>query len=249
MNSASSNESPAAPTRFLPARPPLGTPPAVWAAFARASAWKTWLLIAELGVIAILLLTVLKLASRDPDVVTIGPEGTSTYLGRSVAGEALLRFLAEQKGQPPDVAVVHFTREFLEHFLAFNSSTIRAAWGQALQAMAPPLKAKVERDSKGQKLVETLEHAQVRTDLIIDAIDLVERSPALLHVRAGVTRTQSRLSDASTPTTDALAVDLVLAVVSRSPAKPDGLEIVEVRVRPKTIGSGANPAIPNAVGR
>jgi hypothetical protein len=219
-------------TRMLPARPPPGSPPAVWTAFARAGAWKSWILVAQFVVIGILLTSNLRLGARAPDVVTIAPDGTSTYLAREVAGEALLRFLAEQKGQVPDVAVVHFTREFLTHFLGTNSSTVRAAFPAALAMMAPPLSARYAKEAEAKRLVESLERAGVRTDLSVEEVTLVERTADLLHVRARVSRVKARLVDGADPSTDALDVDLVEKTVARSSARPDGLQILDVQVRP-----------------
>ncbi len=196
-------------TRLLPAKPPPGTPPAVWTAFARTNAWKSWLVVAQLGVIALLGLTLVKAVSRDPDVVTIAPDGTSTYVSRSVAGAALVRFLAEHKGEVPDVAVLHFTREFLVHFLGTNSSTVRASFPAALAMMAPTLAAKYGEEANAKKLLESLERAGIRTDLSVDDVTLVERADSYLHVRARVVRVKSRLADGSDPATDALTVDLV----------------------------------------
>jgi hypothetical protein len=224
-------------------RSPPGSPPAVWTSFARASAWKSWVLIVELGVIALLLLTNLRLAAREPDVVTIAPDGKSTYLGRSVAGDALLKFLAEQKGTPPDVAVLHFTAEFLNLFLGANSSTIHAAWPKALTFMTPGLRAKFERAGKAQQLVENLERAQVRTEVTVKDIEVLERTEGLLHLRATVTREKSRLADATSPESDALEIDLVLKVVARSATRPDGLEIVDLETRAKDLGSAGAPLV------
>ena len=53
---------------------------------------------------------------KEPDVVLVAPDGKSTYVNRSLAGDALVRFLAEQRQQPSDVTVVHFTKEFLSRF-------------------------------------------------------------------------------------------------------------------------------------
>jgi hypothetical protein len=207
------------------------SPPAIWTAFARVSAWKSWVLILEFLVIALLGVTVVTLAGREPDVVTIGPDGASTYVSRSVAGAALLRFLAEQKGQVPDVAVVHFTRDFLTHFLGTNSSTIRASFPAALAMMNTSLSARYQHEADAKKLVESVEHSGVRTDLAIEDVTLVERAADLLHVRARVARVKSRLSDGSDPWSDALDVDLVEKGARRSAAHPDGLQIVDVQVR------------------
>ncbi len=186
---------------------PPGSPPAIWTAFARASNWKSWVIAFQLSVIALLVLANLRLGRREADVVVISPEGQSTYLPRSVAGDALLNFLAEQKGQPPDVAVVHFTVEFLKRFLGLNSSTIREAWPEALAQMAPGLREKLQREAEAQKLVPMLEAAEVRTEIAVEDVTLVERTSSLLHVRAVLRRTKSRLPHGEAPATDAVRMD------------------------------------------
>src|SRR5262245_42246751 len=67
-------------------RPSLG-PPAVWAAFARQGAWKSWVLIFQFFVIALLILANLRLSQKPPDIVVVAPDGKSTYLTPSIAGE------------------------------------------------------------------------------------------------------------------------------------------------------------------
>ncbi len=228
----------------LSARGPPGSPPAIWAAFARASAWKSWVIAIELAVIVLLVLANARLARTEPDVVLISPDGKSTYLQRSIAGEALRNFLAEQKGQPPDVAVVHFTVEFLKRFLALNSSTIREAWPEALAQMAPGLREKLQREAEAQKLVPMLEAAQVRTEIAVEDVTLVERTQSLLHVRATVRRTRSRLADGASPTSDAVQVDLVEKILPRTAARPDGLEIVEARLTQATPPAAAGTQNP-----
>src|SRR5262249_31706521 len=145
-------------------------PPAVWAAFVRQGAWKSWVLIFQFFVIALLILANLRLSQRPPDIVVVAPGGKSTYLTPSIAGEALLRFLADQKQEPSDLTVLHFTRDFLNLALAVNSSTIERAWPEALALMSAPLRARVAKESAEQKLIETYKLARVRTELLIEEI-------------------------------------------------------------------------------
>src|SRR5262249_22584217 len=70
-------------------------------------------------------------------------------------GDALLRFLADQKQEPSDLTVLHFTHDFLDLVLAVNSSTIETAWPKALALMSAPFRARVARESAEQKLIET----------------------------------------------------------------------------------------------
>src|SRR5207302_15042 len=99
----------------------LMTASAIWTAFARQAAWREWVIVSLLALNALTIVAAIRAARRDPDVVVVASDGKSSYLPRSIANEALLRFLAEQKQQPSDVTVVHFTREFLHVMLAINS--------------------------------------------------------------------------------------------------------------------------------
>jgi hypothetical protein len=188
------------------------------------------MLVAQLFVIGLLVLANLRLARTDPDVVVVAPDGKSTYVERSVAGDALIRFLAEQKHQPSDVTVVHFTQTFLQASLAVNSSTIDEMWPRALSMMGASLRARLERESAAQKLLETYRLAQVRTELAFEEIALVERTQALMHVRVQLSRRKSRLLDGAPTFTDGVRTELVLRTVPRSPDRPDGLEVAEWRV-------------------
>src|SRR3954471_3033447 len=85
---------------------PPGSPPAIWTAFARQAAWREWVIVALLALNALTIVAAVRVARKDPEVVVVAPDGKSSYVPRSVASEALLRFLAEQKQQPSDVTVV-----------------------------------------------------------------------------------------------------------------------------------------------
>ncbi len=221
-----------------------GAPPAIWAAFLRQGAWKNWVLVGQMALIALLVLVNMRMATRAPDVVVVGPDGKGQYLDRRVASDALLSFIQEQKGQPSDVTVTRFTRDFVTRALAINSSTVAEAWPEALGMMAPELRARLEQESTAQKLIETYRLAQVRTRLTFDDLDLVERTRELLHVRATVTREKHGLLDRRTPTVDRLHVDLVQRVVPRSAARPDGLEVLEWRLSPAVAENPASPSSP-----
>jgi len=211
-------------TARLPARPP-----AIWAAFARQGAWKNWFLGLQFALNFMLVVAAIGFSRREPDVVLVDPDGKSTYVNRSIAGDALVRFLAEQRQQPSDVTVAHFTHAFLNTFLAINSTTIDAAWPEALSMMDAPLRDRISREATAQKLLETYRLARVRTDITVDELTLVERHGNVLHVRAVVTRRKESLDGAKSPTKDRLQVDLVERVVTRTPAEPDGLQIAEYR--------------------
>ncbi len=218
-----------------------GSPPAVWAAFARQAAWKDWVIVVLLCLNALTIVAGARLARREPDVVLVAPDGKSTYLPREIAGDALTRFLTEQRQLPSDVTVVHFTRDFLQLVLAINSSTVEGAWSDALSLMSQALRERVSADAAAKKLIEAYRAAKVRTILSIDAIELVEKTSALLHVRARVTRKIGGMLVASEAPTanEQLVVELVERIVPRTSARPDGLEVVELRIGP--IGA-AQPA-------
>ena len=221
---------------------PPGSPPAIWSAFARQAAWREWVIAALLALNAVTIVAAVRVARKDPDVVLVAPDGKSTFVPRTIANDALLRFLAEQRQQPSDVTVVHFTREFLQLALAINSSTIDGAWHDALALMGSQLRERFSEAAAGQKLLETYKLAKVRTSLSVESIDLVDRNSVLLQVRAVVTRKKgSLLSETGPGDEDHLSVELVERVVPRSSARPDGLEIVELRITPLQTASSAAP--------
>ena len=226
-------------------RIPSAAPPAVWAAFVKQGAWKSWALLLSFALNFLLGVAAIGFADKPPDVVLVDSTGKSTYVGRAVAGDALLRFLDQQRHQPSDLTVVHFTREFLSTLLAVNSSTIDAAWPEALAMMTQSLRDRMSKEASTQKLLETYRLAEVRTDLTFEDIVLVERRGDVFHVRATVARKKSALVDAAHATTDRLQVDLVERIVPRTPARPDGLEIAEYRNQVleglQAIGAGASP--------
>src|SRR4051812_9936451 len=103
-------------------------PSAVWTAFARQGQWKSWVIAAQLLLMALLTLAAMQLARKPPDIVLVDSDGRSTYVNPSVAGQELIRWLADRRQRPSDVTVAHFSREFLQRFLGVNSTTIQAAW-------------------------------------------------------------------------------------------------------------------------
>lgn len=210
--------------------PSPSPPPAVWAAFARQGRWKNWVMLAQLALIAILMSTNTHLASRPPDVVLVQPDGKSTFVERSLVGESILAAIQAQKGQPSDPTVVHFTREFLGLVLGVNSSTIDAAWPQALSQMDPALAAKLSREYAQQKVLEAWKLANVKTELSFRGVELVGRTDTLLHVRAVADRVRSGLMTGADPTRDRVQVDLVHAIVPRTLQRPDGLEVRDFRI-------------------
>ena len=215
---------------------PRSWPPAIWLAFAQQAAWKNWVLVLQLGVIAVLALALAAGARRDPDVVLVTPEGKSTYLARSVANEALLRFLADQKAEPSDVTIQHFSREFLRKALAFNSDTVDESWIEALSMMSKPLRQRMQLESSRENLLGTLRLAQVRTELLLEELALVERTGSAIHVRATLSLTRSPLAGGGSSNRDRLEVDLIEHIVPRTSERPDGLEVTEWRVRPLPVG-------------
>lgn len=211
-------------------RPP-GHPVAVWGAFARQAAWKSWVLIVLLALLGLSLLVNVRLATRPPEFVVVeSPGGRSTLVRQSVATDELLRFLA-QRTRPPDVGVLRFTRDFLQLAFAVNSSTIHGAWPQALSMMTPALRARVEREAAASRLIDTYVAAQVRTDVTIEDVVVLQRSDALLHLRATLGRRKAPLGGGGEAVDDRLVVELVEEFVPASPEHPDGVGVAEWQVR------------------
>jgi hypothetical protein len=184
-----------------------------------------------MGLNAILALTALGLSKQPPDIVVLGPDGTSTYVERSVATDALVRYLAELKHEPTDLAVQAFSRRYLQLALAINSSTIEEAWPEALALMGPGLREKMKTLAERNKLLETYKLANVRTALDVRELRTVQRVGDLWHVTAKVTRRKAGLLSEHAQHTDEVEVDLVLQAVPRSPERPDGLELYSWTLR------------------
>lgn len=221
--------SPTLRTRSSAPRPP-GAPGAVWDAFVRQAAWKSWALILLFGLLLLSLLANVRLAARPPEFVVVeNPGGRSTYVRRGIATDALLTFLAD-KTRPPELAIVRFTRDFVQLAFGINSSTIDANWRQALSMMTPSMRERVRKQTDAAKLLETYRAAQVRSDLAIEDILLVEQTPTLLHVKTILSRRKGPLLGGGPYTTDRLAVDLVETVSPASPERPDGLAVAEWQV-------------------
>jgi len=221
-------------------RPP-GAPGAVWDAFARQAAWKNWALILLFGLLLLSLLANVRLAARPPEFVVVeNPGGKSTYVRRAVATDALLKFLAE-KTKPPEIAVVRFTRDFVQLAFGINSSTIDANWPQALLMMTEPMRERVNKQTEAAKLLDTYRAAQVRSDLAIEDILLIEQTPTLLHVKTTLSRRKGPIIGGGPFTTDRLAVDLVEANVPVSPDHPDGLAVAEWQIQELPLEAPAPP--------
>lgn len=219
-------------------------PSAVWTAFARQGQWKSWVIAAQLLLMALLTLAAMQLAHKSPDIVLVGADGRSTYLNPTIADDELIRWLAEHRQRPSDVTVAHFSREFLRRFLGVNSTTIHAEWPEALAMMAPALRARMEAEATKQKLVETYRAAQVATEVDIQHLELVEQLASAIHVRALVARTKRPLAGGQN-TVDTLAVDLILDVVPRTAATPDGLQLAEYRNAVRAPGAAASEVAPD----
>jgi len=220
-------------------RPP--TVPAVWAAFANASRWKSWALLAQFGLNAFLLAVALSLARRDPDVVVVAEDGKSTYVPRAVAGAALVRFLEEQKQVPSDVTVVRFTRDFCEAFFAVNSATLDASFGKALGMMDARLREAIRKEYVDGKVLEAMRAAKTSSRLTVDELTVLQKTDALIALKARVTRrrwsmVEGRWDEDRPSVVDTLGVELVERVVPRTMERPDGLELAELSVSKETPG-------------
>jgi len=224
---------------------PEGSPPAIWAAFVRQSAWKSWAIVALLALSGLLAMANIRLATRPPEVVVLDGAGQATPVKRTVATEALLAFLAE-RSRPPELEIVRFTRDFLHLALAINSTTVDANWEQALAMMSPGLRARTAAEASAKKLVETYRLANRRTELRFEEIVLEDRTPTLLTVRATMLRRVEPLGEPGQGTTDRIQVELVETIVPRTQERPDGLEVAEWRlvslpVNGPSIDPGAGP--------
>lgn len=207
-------------------------PPAVLAAYLRAGRWKTWALMAQFAVNLFLILCVYASIKKEPDVVLVSPDGSSSYINRSLAGDALVRFLAEQRQLPSETTIVHFSKTFLDLMLAVNSSTIEATWPQGLALMSPELRERVGKQAAAEKLVEGYQLAQTKTSLAYPQVTLLEHTDSLVHLRVILDRSRSSLlgSDRNGLKLDRVAVDLVEQIVPRTPTHPDGLVVADWRV-------------------
>jgi hypothetical protein len=209
---------------------PSGSPPAIWAAFVRQSAWKSWTIVALLALLGLAAIANIRLASRPPEVVVVDGGGRATPVKRTVATDALLAFLAERT-RPPEVEIVRFTREFLHLALAINSTTVDANWPEALSMMSPELRARMAAEAAAKKLVETYRAANRRTDIRFEEIVLEDQTPTLLTLRATMLRRVEPLAAGTAQeVTDRIQVELVEKVVPRTLERPDGLEVAEWRL-------------------
>jgi hypothetical protein len=212
-------------------RPP-GSPPAVWAAFLAENAWKSWTIVALLAVVVLQCIAMVRLASRPPEFVMVDANGRTTPVRRTVATDALLRFLADRT-RPPEVTLVRFTRDFLHLALGLNSSTIEANWPAALAMMSPELRDRIAKESAAKRLVETYRLTQRRTELAFDEIAVEDQSPTHVAVRAILTRKSLPLIEGGGPTEiDRVQVELVERIVAPTMECPDGLEVEEWRLVP-----------------
>jgi len=238
------------PLTHLGDRRPPGSPPAIWRAFQAQAAWKSWALVVQFGVIGLLCIAVIRLAAKPPEFVLVDANGETVYVKRSVATDALLAFLQE-KTQPPKLAVVRFTRDFLRLAVAVNSSTIEANWPAALSMMGSPLREKIAAESAAGKLVETYKAAQKKTDLRFEEVELVTRTKTLLAVKAIVARKIAPLVDGTGPgTAERIQIDLVEKIVPVTVERPDGLEVVSwgiTRLDPASAAGTASQATENGI--
>lgn len=216
-------------------------PPAIWRAFAAQAAWKSWVIVALLGIIGLQAIANIRLATRPPEYVVVdGNTGEATLVKHSLSTDALLRFIAE-KTKPPKLAVVRFTKDFLHLALAVNSSTIDANWPAALRLMSPVLSAKLDEESRSQKLLDTYKVAQRKTDLQFESLELVDRTDTLLAVRAVLKRRIAPLIEGmgGSVIQDRIQVDVVEEIVPPGVDHPDGLQVVEWRLAKLETAPGA----------
>jgi len=201
-------------------------PPAIWRAFAMQGAWKSWVIVALLGILTVNGVAMARLANRPPEYVLVDADGKATYVKSGVATDALLRFLND-KTRPPELTIVRFTRTFLELALAIDSLTVEANWPAALAMMGPELRERVSKEAAAAKMVEGYKLSQQKTSLTFKDVQLVTRTPSLLHVRATISRSRQSRADPSAPAVvDEVVVDLAEQIVTPRLDRPDGLEVV-----------------------
>ncbi len=202
---------------------------------ARQAQWKSWALVLAFSLCALQGLVMLKLARKEPDIVLIAPDGRSTYLNRSVAGDALVRFLEEQRQLPSDVTVFHFTRDFLQHFFAIDSLSYASSFAEALGMLSAGFRERVAREAAASKVLEAVRASHSRATLRFDSLDLVERTTEALHLRAVLLRKTESLTEGALVSFDRLEVDLYESVVPRTAAHPDGLVIGQFTSRSEKV--------------
>ena len=207
------------------------SPPAIWAAMVQQGRWKSWALVLAFGLCALEALVALRLVSRPPDIVLVAPDGHSTYLNPSVAGQALLRFLREQRQLPSDVTVLHFTREFARRFFALDAATAESSFQEALTMMAPGLRAPIAQEAAETKLLEGIRASRTRVALTFEAVDLLEQTESAVRVRLVLGRRTESLDVGKRLSEDRLEVDLLEWIVPRTPAHPDGLVVGQLTSR------------------
>jgi hypothetical protein len=191
----------------------------------RQGQWKSWALVLAFALCALQLLVMLRLAKKEPDIVLIAPDGQSTYLQRSLAGEALVRFLEEQRQLPSDVTVFHFTRDFLQHFFAVNSASYEASFQEAMGMLTPAFRERLVREAESSKLLEGVRASGTRATVRIEQLDVLERTQSALQLRGVLLRRTEALADGTPVALERLHVELVEAIVPRTAAHPDGLLI------------------------
>jgi hypothetical protein len=217
------------------------SPPAIWAAMTRQSQWKSWALVLAFALCALEGLVVLKLARKEPDIVLIAPDGRSSYLNRSVAGAALVRFLDEQRQQPSDVTVVHFTRDFLQHFFTTDAVSYEASFREALAMLSPSFRERVVREAATTRLLESVRGSHARATVNFENLDFVERTQEALHLQAVLLRRTESLTDGTLLALDRLEVEVYESVVPRSAAHPDGLVVGQFTSRSEKVDPAAAP--------
>jgi len=242
----SSTPDPPRPLPMVNVAGTLRSPPAIWAAMVRQGQWKSWALVLAFALCALEALVALRLARKEPDIVLIAPDGQSTYLSPSVAGEALLHFLREQRQLPSDVTVFHFTRDFVQYFFALDAASADVAFAAALTMMAPGFRARIAQEAEDAKLLEEVRASRTRAELTFEALDILERTEGAFHVRAVLRRRTERLEDGALISVERLQVDLYESVVPRSAAHADGLVVGQLSSHALAPADSLHPADANA---
>jgi hypothetical protein len=212
----------------------------------RQAQWKSWALVLAFSLCTLQGLVMLKLARKEPDIVLIAPDGRSTYVNRSVAGDALVRFLEEQRQLPSDVTIFHFTRDFLQHFFATDSVSYASSFAEALGMLSAGFRERVAREAAASKVLEAVRATHTRATLKFESLDFVERTKEAFHLRAVLLRRTESLSEGALVSLDRLQVDLYESVVPRTAAHPDGLVIGQFSSRSDKVDPASAPSSAHA---
>src|SRR5262249_19416474 len=115
------------------------------------------------------------------------------------------------------------SRDFLQHFLATNSTSYEGSFREALAMLTPALRAQVVREADSGKLLEQVRASASRAELEFEQLEIVERNEVALQLHGVLLRRTASLLDGAPLALERLHLELVLSIVPRTAAHPDGL--------------------------